>query len=104
MLGLTAEQIGVVLVGISTALIALLGGREGKKLVAQKGGAPAGDVVEVAGALVSDKAAAEWVRSCDDLRRSIDRNTRAMDHATDASRKTVEAMNDLRVELVRNQH
>ncbi|MFC3170244.1 hypothetical protein [Paracoccus fontiphilus] len=64
MLGLTAEQIGTVILGFSIALISLMGGQKGKQ-IAQGKTPQASDMVEVAGALVNSKDVERIVGSLD---------------------------------------
>lgn len=108
MLGLTAEQIGTVILGLSLGIIGLMGGQKGKKIA--KGQAPDRDVIEVAGAIVSDKSVTEWVRSTDAntsaltvLARSIDRNTEACMRAADNADTATDEIKVPTRELIRSQ-
>lgn len=113
MLGLSAEEFGFVLVSFAFALTTFLGGRAGKNAVTKQ--APqaqnAGGMMEVAGALVSDKAAREWVKSNDALSdhvkaltKAIEKNTDACKDAAENAHEASEAIRQLSIELVRNQH
>ena len=52
MLGLTAEEIGTIILGLSLGIIGLMGGQKGKQIAQGKGPPSQTDVVEVAGAIV----------------------------------------------------
>ena len=67
MLGLTAEQIGTVILGLSLGIIGLMGGQKGKQIAQGKGPPAQTDVVEVAGAIVSDRGVERMVAALDDF-------------------------------------
>ena len=100
MLGLTAEQIGTIILGISLGIIGLMGGQKGRQIAQGKTPASPTDVVEVAGAIVSDKAVDRMVRSLDEfsaaatvLKTAIDRDVEAKGHLTAAMTENSRALN-----------
>lgn len=104
MFGLSADDISTVIVGVSLAFIALMGGQKGRQIA--QGRSKKDDVVEVAGALVSDKAAAEWIKANDALSagmtvmsRAVDRNTDAIETITDDLRDVKGKLSDVAKEM-----
>lgn len=98
MLGLTAEQFGTVLLAGAMTIIALIGGKEGKRIANGRGSKPS-DVMEVAGAIVSDKAVTAMVRSLDEfsaastlLKSAIDKDVAAKVSLTEALRENSRAL------------
>lgn len=85
MLGLTAEQIGTVLLAVSLLITGRLAQQKGKEIVA-KAPAQEGGTLEVAGAIVSDKAAKEWVKAAEKLSEIMDRHAHCLSENTDACR------------------
>lgn len=131
MLGLTAENIGTIILGISIAIISLMGGQKGKQ-IAQGKPQQQGDLIEVAGAIVSDKAVDRMVKSMDALSASntmlthaintdveaktaltkaMAENSRALDHHSDIAEEMQDEIKDagarmdrLKDELIRSGH
>ena len=91
MLGMSAESIGTFLTGLGLAIIAILGGKAGKEKVTgrQPGGAP---VMEVAGAIVSDKAVERMVKSLDEFSSAAILMTAAIERDVDAKKALTRAM------------
>lgn len=90
MLGLTADQIGTIILGLSIGLISVMGGQKGRNLAQGKSGSPQ-DTIEVAGAIVSDKSVSRMVQSLDEfssaatvLKAAIDRDVAAKTALTEA--------------------
>lgn len=105
MLGLNAEQLGTILLAVSITIITLMGGKKGRE-VAQGKPARGQDVIEVAGALVSDRAVTEWTRSADEnttaliaLAKALDRNTAACGEMHEAIKDATDEMRELRREV-----
>lgn len=94
MMGLSAENIGTVILGLSLAIIALLGGQKGKQM-AQGRPPQQNEMMEVAGAIVSDKAVVSMVTALDGFTASAKLLTLAID-------KDVEAKGKLTTALARN--
>ena len=94
MLGLTAEQIGTVILGLSMGLIAIMGGQKGKQVAQGRKESPS-EMIEVAGAIVSDKAVDRMVQSLDAFTAAATLMTHAID-------KDVEAKAKLTAALIRN--
>lgn len=98
MLGWTAEQIGTVILGLSLGIIGLMGGQKGRQVA--KGASPrGGDVIEIAGAIVSDKSVSLMVRSLDEfsaastlLKSAIDKDVAAKVDLTAALRENSRAL------------
>ena len=131
MLGLTAEQIGTVLLAISLLITGRLAQQKGREIVS-KAPATEGPAMEIRGALISDRAADRIVQSLDAftasatlLKSAIDRdveaktaltkalgiNSLSMDRNTDVSqhmreeiRETGDVMGRLKDELIRTQN
>lgn len=108
MLGLNADQIGTILLAVSLTIVSLMGGRKGREMVKGAGPAPAAGIVEVAGAIVSDKAVTEWVKSANEntaavmvLAKSIDKNTEACRDAASSAKDASDAMEVLTREIIR---
>lgn len=105
MLGMSAENLGTILTGIGLALIALLGGRKGKEMVQSgKKAAMPENLIEVAGAIVSDKAVDQMVKSLDAftaaatlMTHSIDKDVRAKEALT----KALERNSDVCIDLLK---
>ena len=92
MLGLTAEQIGTVILGLSLGIIGLMGGHRGKQIAQSKPSTP-GDIVEVAGAIVSDKGVERMVAALDDFTAAAKMLTAAIDRDVDAKAKLTTSLN-----------
>ncbi len=93
MLGLTAEQIGTVILGLSLGIIGLMGGHRGKQIAQGKGPPSQADVVEVAGAIVSDKGVERMVAALDDFTAAAKMLTAAIDRDVDAKSKLTVSLN-----------
>ena len=92
MLGLTAEQIGTVILGLSLGIIGLMGGQKGKQIAQSKPSSP-GDIVEVAGAIVSDRGVERMVAALDDFTAAAKMLTAAIDRDVDAKAKLTTSLN-----------
>ena len=92
MLGLTAEQIGTVILGLSLGIIGLMGGQKGRQIAQAKPSSPA-DIVEVAGAIVSDKGVERMVAALDDFTSAAKMLTAAIDRDVDAKAKLTVSLN-----------
>lgn len=102
MLGLTAEQIGTVLVGASLAISAIMGGRKGRDIL-QKKPAEAGDnVMEVAGAIVSDKGVEKMVKALDEFTSAAILMTAAIERDVSAKARLTTALGESSLALNRN--
>lgn len=107
MLGMSAENLGTILTGIGLALIALLGGRKGKEMVQSgKKAAMPENLIEVAGAIVSDKAVDQMVKSLDAftaaatlMTHSIDKDVRAKEALTKALERNSDVCIDMHDEI-----
>ena len=95
MLGLTAEQIGTVILGLSLGIIGLMGGHRGKQIAQGKGPPSQTDVVEVAGAIVHP-------RDVEKLLKALEGVTAGAALLAVAIDKDVEAKGKLTVALNRN--
>lgn len=93
MLGLTAEQIGTVILGLSLGIIGLMGGHRGKQIAQGKGPPSQADVVEVAGAIVSDRGVERMVAALDDFTAAAKLLTAAIDRDVDAKAKLTTSLN-----------
>lgn len=93
MLGLTAEQIGTVILGLSLGIIGLMGGQKGKQIAQGKGPPSQADVVEVAGAIVSDRGVERMVAALDDFTAAAKLLTAAIDRDVDAKAKLTTSLN-----------
>ena len=93
MLGWTSEQLGTVILAVSGAIIWLMGGQKGKQLA--QGKSQPGEMMEVAGAIVSDRAVERMVTALDGFTASAKLLTLAID-------KDVEAKGKLTTALARN--
>ena len=102
MLGLTAEQIGTVILGISLGLIGLMGGQKGRQIAQGKSDKTERDVVEVAGAIVSDKAVEHMIKSLDEFSAAATLLKAAIDRDVEAKGKLTAAMIDNSRQLGRN--
>ena len=102
MLGLTAEQIGTVILGISLGLIGLMGGQKGRQIAQGKSDKTERDVVEVAGAIVSDKAVERMIKSLDEFSAAATLLKAAIDRDVEAKGKLTAAMIDNSRQLGRN--
>lgn len=130
MLGLDANDLGTVLTGIGLALIALLGGKTTREMASRKQQPPQG-TVELAGAVISDKAVERMVKSLDEFSsaanalksaidrdvaakkamtealvsnsRALDRNNDVADEVNDGMKDTARIMSDLKTEIIRSQ-
>lgn len=131
MLGLTAEQLGTVLLAVSLLITGRLAQQKGKEIVSKAPPQDAGNTVELRGAVISDKAADRIVQSMDAftasatmLKSAIDRdveakqaltkalgiNSASMDRNSDVSqhmreeiRETGDAIGRLKDEMIRSQ-
>lgn len=101
MLGLTAEQIGTVILGLSMGLIAIMGGQKGKQ-VAQGRKETSSEMIEVAGAIVSDKAVNRMVDAMDALSASNALLTHAINADVEAKKALTAAMAENSRALNRN--
>ena len=101
MLGLTAEQIGTVILGISMGLIAIMGGQKGKQVAQGRKETPS-EMIEVAGAIVSDKAVDRMVASMDALSASNTVLTHAIKADAEAKKALTQAITDNNRALDRN--
>lgn len=106
MLGLTAEQIGTVILGLSLGIIGLMGGQKGKQIAQGKGPPSQTDVVEVAGAIVSDKGVERMVAALDDftaaakmLKTAIERDVEAKDKLTVSLNRNSDVSVDMREQI-----
>lgn len=93
MLGLTAEEIGTIILGISMGLITIMGGQKGKQIAQGKGPPSQADVVEVAGAIVSDRGVERMVAALDDFTAAAKMLTAAIDRDVDAKAKLTTSLN-----------
>lgn len=93
MLGLTAEQIGTVILGLSLGIIGLMGGHRGKQIAQGKGPPAQTDVMEVAGAIVSDRGVERMVAALDDFTAAAKLLTAAIDRDVDAKAKLTTSLN-----------
>ena len=128
--GLRAEDISTILVGLSLFVAWLWGGSKGKQIAQGKTPQVPENVVEVAGAIVSDKAVERMVKSLDAftaaaalMTHSIDKdvaakglltgaltdNSRALDRNSDVAedmreeiRDAASRMEQLKTELIRS--
>ena len=101
MLGLTAEQIGTVILGISLGLIGLMGGQKGRQ-IAQGKREPDNATVEIAGAIVSDKAVDRMIKSLDEFSAAATLLKAAIDRDVEAKGKMTAALNENSLKLDRN--
>lgn len=92
MLGLTAEQIGTIILGISLGIIGLMGGQKGRQIAQAKPPSPA-DIVEVAGAIVSDKGVERMVSALDNFTAAAKLLTAAIDRDVEAKGKLTASLN-----------
>jgi hypothetical protein len=104
MLGLSADDLGLVFTAIATALLAVMGGRKGKEILTQREAQPAsgGNMMEVAGAIVSDRVAREWIEAVEDLSHNIKLNTEACKQAATNAKDAGDAMEVLTREIIRS--
>lgn len=93
MLGLTAEEIGTIILGISMGLITIMGGQKGRQIAQGKGPPSQADVVEVAGAIVSDRGVDRMVAALDDFTAAAKMLTAAIDRDVDAKAKLTVSLN-----------
>lgn len=101
MLGLTAEQIGTVILGLSMGLIAIMGGQKGKQVAQGRKETPS-EMIEVAGAIVSDKAVERMVQSMDALSASNTMLSHAINTDVEAKKALAAAMSENSRALNRN--
>lgn len=96
MLGLTAEQIGAVLLGFSIFISTLWGGRAGKQALSKEPKATSNPVefLEVNAAVINPAVAAEMVHA-------VRENTQAVKELTDVVDVLGEKMDDLKIEIIR---
>lgn len=95
MLGLTAEEIGTIILGLSLGIIGLMGGQKGRQIAQGKGPPSQADVVEVAGAIVHP-------RDVEKLLKALEGVTAGAALLAVAIDKDVEAKSKLTVALNRN--
>ncbi len=91
MLGLTAEQIGTVILGLSMGLIAIMGGQKGKQVAQGRKESPS-EMIEVAGAIVSDKAVDRMVAALEGFTASAKLLTTAIDKDVEAKARLTAAV------------
>lgn len=91
MLGLTAEQVGTVLLAIALLITGKLGHQKGKEIVA-KAPPPNGETVELRGAVISDRAVDVMVKSMDALSASNTMLTHATNLDTEAKGALTKAL------------
>lgn len=101
MLGLTAEQIGTVILGLSMGLIAIMGGQKGKQVAQGRKESPS-EMIEVAGAIVSDKAVDRMVDALDGFTASAKLLTAAINADVEAKKALTAAMTENSRALNRN--
>lgn len=92
MADLQSPDLANVLIALITVAGSLFAGAKAKEALQSKASPPpekSGSVVEVAGAIVSDRMAAEWVKSADNLaqcvtslQRTLESNIRALESNT----------------------
>ena len=102
MLGLTAEQIGTVILGISLGLIGLMGGQKGRQIAQGKREPDRAETIEVAGAIVSDKAVERMIKSLDEFSAAATLLKAAIDRDVEAKGKLTAAMVENSRKLDRN--
>lgn len=96
MFGLTAEQLGVVLLAAALAITNLFAKREGQKAVSQQPRTVADPInyLEVNAAVINPAVAAEMVHA-------VRENTQAMKEFTDVVDGLADKMDDLKIEIIR---
>ena len=99
MLGLTSEQLGTVLMAASLAFLGIIGGQKGRQMA--KGKQP--EVMEVAGALVSDKAADRIVSALDENTKALNRNSGVCETLHEAVKEVDDRLERLKDEIIRGQ-
>lgn len=101
MLGLTAEQIGTVLLAVALLITGKLGHQKGKEIVAK---APPlnTETMELRGAVITDKAADRLVQSMDAFTASATLLKSAIDRDVDAKTALTKALNVNSASLDRN--
>lgn len=111
MLGLNADDLGLVFTALATALLTVMGGKKGKEILTRRDAQPAtsSNVMEVAGAIVSDRVAKEWIDAVHDLSRDIQTlsadirvNTGACKEAAANAKDAGDAMEVLTREIIRS--
>lgn len=102
MLGLSAEDLGTVILAASLALIALLGGMKGKAMAQGTRSPRKEDVLEVAGAIVSDKAVDAMVKSLNATTDACSLLAHAISRDVDAKEKLTAALASHGTKLDRN--
>lgn len=101
MLGLTAEQIGTVLLAVALLITGKLGHQKGKEIVA-KAPPPNTETMELRGAVITDKAADRLVQSMDAFTASATLLKSAIDRDVDAKTALTKALNVNSASLDRN--
>lgn len=102
MLGLTAEQLGTVLLAVSLLITGRLAQQKGKEIVAKAPPADGGNTVELRGAVISDKAAVTLAQSMDALAASNTMLTHATNLDTDAKTALTKALHQMIACIDRN--
>lgn len=92
MLGLSAEEFGTVLFAAALAITTFLGGKKGKEVLTKKPAAQP-EMIEVAGAIVSDKAVDRMVKSLDAFSSAAVLMTAAIERDVDAKSKLTASLN-----------
>ena len=82
MLGLESNDLGLVLVAIIGALTTLLSGQKLREMRSAE--TPKQQHMEIAGALVSDKAARDWIKAAEKLVEALDRHSDCLGENTKA--------------------
>lgn len=95
MLGLTAEEIGTIILGISMGLITIMGGQKGRQIAQGKGPPSQTDVMEVAGAIMPPRDVEKLLKALE----GVTAGTALLAVAID---KDVEAKGKLTVALMEN--
>lgn len=93
MLGLTAEQIGTVILGLSLGIIGLMGGQKGKQIAQGKGPPSQTDVVEVAGAIVHPRDVEKLLKALEGVTAGAALLAVAIDKDVEAKGKMTVALN-----------
>lgn len=107
MFGMSSDEIGNFLIGLSIAITAIWGGMKGKeKLTKTRPETKPETMMEVSGAIVSDKKANEWIAAVNELTeglkshgQKLDRNTDACDRISGRMDKTGTSMDNLAKEM-----
>lgn len=84
MLGLESNDLGLVLVAVIGALTTLMGGQKLRDM--SKAAPQPGAITEVAGAIVSDRAAREWIKAAERLADILEKHATCLGENTEACR------------------